>query len=61
MCRLGPKEDIKSLMNYTVESFYPFLESINYVKTFKDLKLRYEQHKERLNDQFNRSRLSSEG
>ena len=55
------KEDIKSLMTYVIENFYKDLEQLNYVKTFKDLKLRYEQLKEKQNDSINRSRLSSEG
>jgi protein phosphatase 4 regulatory subunit 3 len=33
-------EDIKILMNYAIENFYSELEKFNYVKTFKDLKLR---------------------
>lgn len=48
-------------MTYVVENFYHILENINYVRTFKDLKLRYEQHKEKVNDQFTRSRLNSDG
>ena len=47
-------------MNHVVETYYPYLDSINYVKTFRDLKLRYEQHKERYSDQYSRSR-SNEG
>lgn len=47
-------------MNYVVESFYPFLDSITYVKTFQDLKLRYEQHKDRYSDQYGRSRYENE-
>lgn len=47
-------------MSYIVENFNSEIEKINYVRTFKDLKLRYEQHKEKLNDQLlSRSRLSS--
>jgi hypothetical protein len=46
-------------MVYVVENFYPQLETVSYVRTFKDLKLRYEQHKERLSEPMNRTRLSS--
>ncbi|CAF0822269.1 unnamed protein product [Brachionus calyciflorus] len=52
-------DDIKSLIVYIVENFYQDLESINYVKTFRDLKQRYDQHKERLSDHLSRSRLNS--
>ena len=45
-------------MTYVIETFYAELENFNYVRTFKDLKLRYDQHKEKLNDPLNRSRLS---
>ena len=48
-------------MSYVVENFYSDLEAFTYVRTFKDLKLRYDQHKEKPNDQSNRSRLSAEG
>jgi protein phosphatase 4 regulatory subunit 3 len=53
-------EDIKTLIYYIIESFYTDLESLDYVKTFKELKLKYDQYKdkEKLND---RSRISSEG
>lgn len=54
-------EDIKSLMTYVIENFYNELENFNYVRTFKDLKLRYDQHKEKPIEQVNRSRLSSDG
>ena len=54
-------EDIKSLMTYVIEGFYGELEKFNYVRTFKDLKLRYDQHKEKPMEQANRSRLSSDG
>lgn len=51
-------DDIKSLMVYVVENFSEKLESITYVKTFRDLKTRYEQHKEKLNE-LSRTRLNS--
>ncbi|XP_058651910.1 serine/threonine-protein phosphatase 4 regulatory subunit 3B isoform X2 [Onychostoma macrolepis] len=40
-------EDIKSLIAHIVDNFYTALESIEYVQTFKGLKGRYEQEKER--------------
>uniref|UniRef100_A0A6I8SFN6 Serine/threonine-protein phosphatase 4 regulatory subunit 3 n=2 Tax=Xenopus TaxID=8353 RepID=A0A6I8SFN6_XENTR len=40
-------EDIKSLTSHIVENFYKALESIEYVQTFKGLKTRYEQEKDR--------------
>ncbi|CAF0884074.1 unnamed protein product [Adineta steineri] len=41
------QEDIKTLINYFVENFYSEFESISYVKTFHDLKLRYDAHRDR--------------
>ena len=43
-------EDIKSLCNHVVENFGPTLDKITYVQTFKTLKLRYDQHQDRLRD-----------
>ncbi|XP_048061973.1 serine/threonine-protein phosphatase 4 regulatory subunit 3B isoform X2 [Megalobrama amblycephala] len=40
-------EDIRSLIAHIVDNFYKALESIEYVQTFKGLKGRYEQEKER--------------
>ncbi|KAM8946875.1 serine/threonine-protein phosphatase 4 regulatory subunit 3B isoform 1-T1 [Pelodytes ibericus] len=40
-------EDIKSLTSHIVENFYKALEPIEYVQTFKGLKTKYEQEKER--------------
>jgi len=54
-------EDVKSLMNYVIETFYVDLEKLNYVRTFKDLKLRYDQNKEKPASQDSRSRLSNDG
>uniref|UniRef100_A0A8C3YVV2 Protein phosphatase 4 regulatory subunit 3C n=1 Tax=Catagonus wagneri TaxID=51154 RepID=A0A8C3YVV2_9CETA len=39
-------ENIKSLIAHIVEKFYETLESIDYVQTFKGLKIKYEQEKE---------------
>ncbi|KMQ95894.1 serine threonine-protein phosphatase 4 regulatory subunit 3-like protein [Lasius niger] len=43
-------EDIKSLCSHVVENFSKELEAIDYVQTFKALKLRYEQHQDKLKD-----------
>ncbi|CAG2109627.1 unnamed protein product [Medioppia subpectinata] len=43
-------EEIKSLCVYIMEKFWKQLESIDYVRTFKGLKLQYEQHQDRLKD-----------
>ncbi|XP_002926756.1 serine/threonine-protein phosphatase 4 regulatory subunit 3B [Ailuropoda melanoleuca] len=40
-------ENIKSLVEHIVEKFYKTLESIEYVQTFKGLKIKYEQEKDR--------------
>ncbi|XP_008055490.1 serine/threonine-protein phosphatase 4 regulatory subunit 3B-like [Carlito syrichta] len=40
-------ENIKSLVAHTVEKFYKILESIEYVQTFKGLKIKYEKEKKR--------------
>ncbi|KAM9315386.1 serine/threonine-protein phosphatase 4 regulatory subunit 3B [Gastrophryne carolinensis] len=40
-------EDIKSLTAHIVDNFYKALESIEYVQTFKGLKTKYEQEKDR--------------
>ena len=44
------QENIKSLMVYTVDNFMSTLETVDYVKTFKELKLKYEQDKEEKNN-----------
>ncbi|KAM9577762.1 serine/threonine-protein phosphatase 4 regulatory subunit 3B-like [Trichechus inunguis] len=40
-------ENVKSLVAHIVEKFYKAVESIEYVQTFKGLKIKYEQEKER--------------
>ncbi|XP_035630415.1 serine/threonine-protein phosphatase 4 regulatory subunit 3-like isoform X1 [Oncorhynchus keta] len=40
-------EDVKSLTAHIVENYWKSLEDVDYVQTFKGLKLRYEQQKER--------------
>uniref|UniRef100_A0A8C6TRQ2 Serine/threonine-protein phosphatase 4 regulatory subunit 3 n=1 Tax=Neogobius melanostomus TaxID=47308 RepID=A0A8C6TRQ2_9GOBI len=40
-------EDIKSLTAHIVENYWKALEDVSYVQTFKGLKLRYEQQRER--------------
>ncbi|XP_063047512.1 serine/threonine-protein phosphatase 4 regulatory subunit 3-like isoform X3 [Engraulis encrasicolus] len=49
-------EDIKSLIAHIVDNFYKALESIEYVQTFKGLKGRYEQEKDRQTQRFRRYR-----
>uniref|UniRef100_UPI0037E79457 serine/threonine-protein phosphatase 4 regulatory subunit 3B n=1 Tax=Semicossyphus pulcher TaxID=241346 RepID=UPI0037E79457 len=49
-------EDIKSLIAHIVDNFYEALESIEYVQTFKGLKGRYEQEKDRQSQRLNRYR-----
>ncbi|XP_033226911.1 serine/threonine-protein phosphatase 4 regulatory subunit 3 isoform X2 [Belonocnema kinseyi] len=43
-------EDIRSLCSHVVENFSKQLEAINYVQTFKALKLKHEQHQAKLKD-----------
>ncbi|XP_063985531.1 serine/threonine-protein phosphatase 4 regulatory subunit 3 [Diachasmimorpha longicaudata] len=43
-------EDIKSLCSHVVENFSKELETIDYVQTFKALKIKYEQHQDKLKD-----------
>ncbi|XP_045728927.1 serine/threonine-protein phosphatase 4 regulatory subunit 3B [Mirounga angustirostris] len=47
-------ENIKSLVAHIVEKFYKTFESIEYVQTFKGLKIKYEQEKDR-QDQIRRN------
>ena len=47
-------------MTYVIESFYGDLENFTYVRTFKDLKLRYDQHKEKQSDPINRARMNND-
>ncbi|XP_042831048.1 serine/threonine-protein phosphatase 4 regulatory subunit 3B-like [Panthera tigris] len=42
-------ENIRSLVTHIVEKFYKTLESIEYVQTFKGLKIRYDEEKEQQN------------
>ncbi|XP_059841956.1 serine/threonine-protein phosphatase 4 regulatory subunit 3 [Hypanus sabinus] len=44
-------EDVKSLTTHIIDNFYKALEDIEYVQTFKGLKLRYEQERDRLQNQ----------
>ena len=43
------QEDMKSLINYVVEDYMPSFESVDYVQTFKGLKMRYDQERDRQN------------
>uniref|UniRef100_A0A674EZY1 Serine/threonine-protein phosphatase 4 regulatory subunit 3 n=1 Tax=Salmo trutta TaxID=8032 RepID=A0A674EZY1_SALTR len=49
-------EDIKSLIAHIIDNYYKALESIEYVQTFKGLKGRYEQEKDRQTLRLNRYR-----
>uniref|UniRef100_H0WBK8 Protein phosphatase 4 regulatory subunit 3C n=1 Tax=Cavia porcellus TaxID=10141 RepID=H0WBK8_CAVPO len=42
-------QNVKCLVAHVVEKFYKSFESIEYVQTFKNLKIKYEQEKDRLN------------
>lgn len=41
------QEDMKTLLNYFVENFYSDFESISYVRTFRELKVRYDAHRDK--------------
>nr|XP_006812197.1 PREDICTED: serine/threonine-protein phosphatase 4 regulatory subunit 3A isoform X4 [Saccoglossus kowalevskii] len=43
-------EDVKSLITHLIETHYGVFEKVDYVQTFKVLKLKYEQQQDRLND-----------
>uniref|UniRef100_A0A8C5N8B1 Serine/threonine-protein phosphatase 4 regulatory subunit 3 n=1 Tax=Gouania willdenowi TaxID=441366 RepID=A0A8C5N8B1_GOUWI len=49
-------EDVKSLIAHIVDNFYQALEPIEYVQTFKGLKGRYEQEKDRQSQRLSRFR-----
>ncbi|XP_028137893.1 serine/threonine-protein phosphatase 4 regulatory subunit 3 [Diabrotica virgifera virgifera] len=51
-------EDIKTLCSHVVENYAKCLDDICYVQTFKSLKLRYDQHQDKLKD---RDRNSLDG
>ncbi|CAF1491852.1 unnamed protein product [Adineta ricciae] len=53
------QEDIKTLVNFFVEKFYSHFESVTYVKTFRDLKLRYDAHRDRKERMLNDNSSSS--
>uniref|UniRef100_A0A8R1HW38 SMK-1 domain-containing protein n=1 Tax=Caenorhabditis japonica TaxID=281687 RepID=A0A8R1HW38_CAEJA len=40
-------EDIRPLIKYVVENHMDIIDSVNYVKTFKEIKIRYDQHRDR--------------
>lgn len=44
------QEDIKSLITYIVETFGKRLDLVDYVQTFKMLRIKYNQLQERLKD-----------
>ena len=43
----SPQENVKSLVSYVVENFWSTLENIEYVDTFKALRLKHEQEMDR--------------
>nr|CAD7256271.1 unnamed protein product [Timema shepardi] len=43
-------EDIKSLCTHVVENFGKVLDEVEYVQTFKALKMRYDQHQDKIKD-----------
>jgi protein phosphatase-4 regulatory subunit 3 len=52
------QEDIKSLWLHVVEQFGKVLDEVEYVQTFKALRVRYEQHQDKMRD---RERTSLDG
>lgn len=44
------QEDMKELVKHVVENYGKFFETVDYVQTFKALKLRYEQQQDRVKD-----------
>ena len=47
VCEL--QEDIKTLIVHIAETHGQFLDGVDYVSTFKGIKLKYDQHMDRLN------------
>ncbi|XP_073997140.1 serine/threonine-protein phosphatase 4 regulatory subunit 3-like isoform X1 [Rhodnius prolixus] len=43
-------EDIKTLMSHVVENYGKVLDEVDYVQTFKGLRIRYNQHQDKLKD-----------
>jgi protein phosphatase-4 regulatory subunit 3 len=52
------KENIKNLIQHLVETYNPIFEEVQYVETFKLLKIRYEQNQELFNSAESNSTLS---
>nr|CAD7398827.1 unnamed protein product [Timema cristinae] len=52
-------EDIKSLCTHVVENFGKVLDEVEYVQTFKALKMRYDQHQDKIKDR-DRTTLDSD-
>lgn len=40
-------EDVRPLIKYVVENHMEIIEAVTYVKTFKEIKIRYDQHRDR--------------
>ena len=47
------QEDIKTLVSYVIENFWSTLESVEYVDTFKALRLKHEQEMDRRDNKDN--------
>lgn len=43
-------EEVKSLCVHIIDKFGKYLDKIDYVRTFKGLKIQYDQHQDRLKD-----------
>ena len=56
VCVCDLQENIKTLLKYVVERFMESLEGVDYVETFKTMKLRYEQEMDGNNKQTEASR-----
>ena len=57
----GLQENIKTLLKYVVERFMESLEGVDYVETFKTMKLRYEQEMDGNNKQTEAARWGKNG
>ena len=50
MCSACLQEDIKILISHVIENYYNNLSQVNYVQTFRQMKLKYDQNQDRLKD-----------
>ena len=51
------QEDIKTLVSYVIENFWSTLESVEYVDTFKALRLKHEQEIDRRDNKDNNAAM----